>query len=140
MKGADIGVGWVDQKGSVYIQDRYAFANERSMVDNTTIDWFALQGREVNGWTAIQFKRLLDTCDLMDVPIKSGINNLIFAYGLADPTPSESNDEISYHENRRGSRTLSLRSYADPPTEDIFAGLDYFDFCLNNACHISMSY
>ncbi|CAF2937601.1 unnamed protein product [Rotaria sp. Silwood2] len=132
MKGADIGVGWVDQKGSVYIQDRYAFANERPMVDNTTIDWFALQGREMSGWTVIQFKRLLDTCDLMDVPIKSGTNNLIFAYGLADPTPSESNGEISYHENRRGSRALSLRSYADPPTEDIFAGLDYFDFCLNN--------
>ncbi|CAF5106287.1 unnamed protein product, partial [Rotaria sp. Silwood1] len=50
--------------------DRYAFANGRPMVDNTTIDWFALQGREVSGWTAIQFKRLLDTCDIMDVPIK----------------------------------------------------------------------
>jgi len=40
------------------------------MIDNTTTDWFALQGREQNGWTAIQFKRLLDTCDTLDVPIK----------------------------------------------------------------------
>jgi hypothetical protein len=40
------------------------------MVDNTTQDWFGLQGREENGWTAIQFKRLLDTCDIMDYPIK----------------------------------------------------------------------
>jgi hypothetical protein len=40
------------------------------MIDNTTIDWFGLQGREQNGWTAIQFKRSLDTCDIMDVPIK----------------------------------------------------------------------
>ena len=40
------------------------------VVDNTTTDWFALQGREQNGWTAIQFKRLLDTCDPMDVAIK----------------------------------------------------------------------
>ena len=40
------------------------------MIDDTTQDWFALQGREQNGWTAIQFKRLLDTCDPMDYAIK----------------------------------------------------------------------
>jgi hypothetical protein len=40
------------------------------MIDNTTIDWFALRGREVYGWTAIQFKRSLDTCDIMDVSVK----------------------------------------------------------------------
>ncbi len=40
------------------------------MIDNTTTDWFALRGREQNGWTAIQFKRALDTCDTMDVSIK----------------------------------------------------------------------
>ena len=40
------------------------------MIDNTTQNWFALQGREVNGWTAIQFTRLLDTCDSMDVAIE----------------------------------------------------------------------
>jgi hypothetical protein len=40
------------------------------MLDNTTQDWFGLQGREEDGWTAIQFKRLLDTCDIMDYPIK----------------------------------------------------------------------
>lgn len=39
-------------------------------VDNTTIDWFALRGCEQNGWTGIQFKRSLDTCDEMDVAIK----------------------------------------------------------------------
>ena len=40
------------------------------MIDNTTQDWFGLQGREQNGWTAIQFKRLFDTCDIRDYPIK----------------------------------------------------------------------
>ena len=39
------------------------------MIDNTTADWFVLQGREQNGWTAIQFQRALDTCDTMDVAI-----------------------------------------------------------------------
>jgi hypothetical protein len=44
----------------------------RPIIDNTTTDWFHLQGREQNGWTSIQFKRLLDTCDPMDVSIKVG--------------------------------------------------------------------
>ncbi|CAF4996212.1 unnamed protein product, partial [Rotaria sp. Silwood1] len=70
MKGADIGVGWVDNMGKVHFQDRYAFDYVKPIIDNTTTDWYALQGREQNGWTAIQFKRLIDTCDSMDVPIK----------------------------------------------------------------------
>jgi hypothetical protein len=39
-------------------------------MDTTSQDWTALQGQEQNGWTAIQMKRLLDTRDRMDVPIK----------------------------------------------------------------------
>ncbi|CAF1450939.1 unnamed protein product, partial [Rotaria sordida] len=70
MVGADIGVGWVDNRGTVHFQDRHALNTSRPIIDNTTNDWIALQGKEVNGWTAIQFKRLLDTCDSMDVSIK----------------------------------------------------------------------
>ncbi len=90
MTGADIGLGWIDQTGqlhfqvntsshllfsinrirAVYLQDRYAYTFARPMIDNTTIDWFGLLGREENGWTAIQFRRALDTCDTMDFPIK----------------------------------------------------------------------
>lgn len=53
-----------------FLKDRYASDFVLPMIDNTTNDWFALQGQELNGWTAIQFKRLLDTCDTMDYPIK----------------------------------------------------------------------
>ncbi|CAF3621213.1 unnamed protein product [Rotaria sp. Silwood1] len=87
-------------------------------------------GREQDGWTAIQFNRRLNTCDSMDVPIKveykslyavcnndsrfqSGTNVLIYAYGLVDP-----DGDITYHEDRRGSRMIPLQSYANPPTED----------------------
>ncbi|CAF1351319.1 unnamed protein product [Adineta steineri] len=131
MTGADIGVGWVDQSGKVTFQDRYAYTFALPVRDNTTVDWFATQGREQNGWTAIQFHRLLDTCDYMDVAIKSGTNTLIFAYGLVDPSAATSND-ITYHETRRGSYTLSLRSYDDPPPESKFAGMNYFDFQTKN--------
>ena len=51
-------------------QDRFAFDKSKPIIDNTTQDWFILHGQEQNGWTAIQFKRLLDTCDIMDYPIR----------------------------------------------------------------------
>jgi hypothetical protein len=54
----------------LYLQDRYAYNFSRPVIDTTTTDWYAFRGREENGWTAIQFKRLLDTCDTMDVAIK----------------------------------------------------------------------
>ncbi|CAF1122491.1 unnamed protein product [Rotaria sp. Silwood1] len=128
MKGADIGLGWIDQSGQVHFQDRYAYNFSRPVIDDTTIDWFALQGHEENGWTAIQFKRFLDTCDSMDVPIKSGTNILIFAYGLQDPDMSQSDGLIYYHENRRGSRVIPLQSYGNPSSEEKFAHLEYIDF------------
>ncbi|CAF4969010.1 unnamed protein product [Rotaria sp. Silwood1] len=68
----------------------------------------------------------------MDVPIKSGTNILIFAYGLMDPNIGQLDDDISYHENRRGSRIIPLQSYSDPPPESKFAEFDSFDFLMNN--------
>lgn len=50
------------------------------MLDNTTQDWILLQGRETNGWTAIQFKRLLDTCDAMDYPIEVQMFSFLSSY------------------------------------------------------------
>ncbi|UJR14303.1 hypothetical protein I4U23_001293 [Adineta vaga] len=132
MKGADIAVGWVESSGKVYLQDRYAIGNSRPIRDNTTEDWFVLQGQEKNGWTAIRFKRLLDTCDSMDVPIKSGTNILIFAYGLVDLDSNRPDSDISYHDTRRNTRMIPLRSYDNPPSDSKFVGLDTFEFHLNN--------
>ncbi|CAF2811812.1 unnamed protein product [Rotaria sp. Silwood2] len=120
MKGADIGLGWVDEGGQVRFQDRYANSSSPPVIDNTTTDWLALKGREQNGWTTIQFKRSLDTCDKMDVPIKSGTNTLIFAYGLVDPDMSQSDGLIYYHDNRRSSRIVPLQSYLNPSPEEKF--------------------
>ena len=51
-------------------------------MDNTTIDWFGLRGRQMDGWTAIQFTRALDTCDIMDVSIKVCYLRLLINYDL----------------------------------------------------------
>ncbi|CAF1166007.1 unnamed protein product [Adineta steineri] len=127
MKGADIGVGWVDNMGKVHFQDRYASDFAVPIIDNTTSNWLAQRGRESDGWTAIQFKRPLDTCDPMDVSIISGTNIVIYAYGLTDPV-----GDINYHQGRRGSRMIPLQSYANPPLEKKFTDLDYFEFRMNN--------
>ncbi|CAF3285978.1 unnamed protein product [Rotaria sp. Silwood2] len=132
MIGADIGLGWIDQSGQLHFEDRYAYGFYQPMVDSTTQDWFGLQGREVNGWTAIQFKRLLDTCDIMDYPIKSGTNIVIYAYSLEDPIIIDGKATIKYHGDRRYTRAIPLQSYANPPPESKFSGLDYFDFQLHN--------
>ncbi|CAF4266350.1 unnamed protein product [Rotaria sp. Silwood2] len=63
----------------------------------------------------------------MNVSIKSGTNNILYAYGLIDP-----DSDITYHETQRGSRILSLRSYNDPSLESKFTEFDYFDFRLDN--------
>ena len=47
---------------------------------------------------------------------------------------------IYYHENRRSTRIIPLRSYAVPPAENKFAGLDYINFQQNNVSDISMNY
>ncbi|CAF4485974.1 unnamed protein product, partial [Rotaria magnacalcarata] len=57
----------------------------------------------------------------MDVPIKSGTNVLIYAYGLEDPDMSQTGGMIKYHENRRGSRIIPLQSYGNPSPEETFA-------------------
>ena len=48
---------------------------------------------------------------------------------------SEPEGLIYYHENRRGSRIIPLRSYDNPSPEEKFAGLDYFDFRLNDVSY-----
>ncbi|CAF1416308.1 unnamed protein product [Adineta steineri] len=132
MTGSDIGIGWVDSMSTVHFQDRHAYNRSRPVIDDTSIDWFALQGREQDGWTAIQFQRLLDTCDSMDVPIKTGTNILIYAYGLVDPDPARPDGDISYHGSRRGTRMIPLRYYIDQPSDTKYTNLDSFEFRLNH--------
>jgi hypothetical protein len=67
------------------------------MIDNTTNDWIAIKGQESNGWTAIQFKRLLDTCDSMDYPIKVlfHLNRFRKSFGI-DLHSTENNIKIDF--------------------------------------------
>lgn len=56
---------------------------------------------------------------------------MIIAYGMTDLDLSQSNMNFTYHGERRYTRILPLLSYADPPLEKIFNGLETLDFHLN---------
>jgi hypothetical protein len=45
---------------------------------------------------------------------------------------SEPGGIINYHQTRRGSRIIPLRSYGNPPAETKFDRLDSFDFQLED--------
>ncbi|CAF1375257.1 unnamed protein product [Didymodactylos carnosus] len=53
---ADMAIGWIDMNGQLHFEDRHAPGFVLPVKDSTTQDWFGLQGREENNWTAIQFK------------------------------------------------------------------------------------
>jgi hypothetical protein len=65
---------------------------------------------------------------------------VIFAYGLENPDMSSPEGIIYYHEDRRGSRIIPLRSYSNPPSEDKFTGLDHIDFQMHNVSDVAIRY
>ena len=57
---------------------------------------------------------------------------MIFAWGIDDP---DSNNNITYHGPNRGSLIIPLLSYTEPVDESKFAGLNSFEFRVNNVNH-----
>ena len=93
MSGADAIVAWIDASGTTQFTDRYLSASRTATVDSTQ-NWFLLGSKQVNGYTCIQFTRLINTCDTTnDMVIPTGNAKVIVAYGSL---PSSGGD-ISYH-------------------------------------------
>jgi len=68
MIGADIYIGWV-ANGVAKMKDVYAIAKVTPKPD-TSQDVNLIEGREVNGYTILKFKRKLVTGDRFDTDIK----------------------------------------------------------------------
>ena len=49
-----------------------------------TDDILEFGGSEDNGFTTIEFKRLLDTGDSFDLPLSTGTHQIIWSYGTTD--------------------------------------------------------
>ena len=87
MKDADIIFGYVED-GNAVVVDLFstgAFGphsedTELGGVNNVT----EFAGTENDGITVIEFKRALNTADEYDIPLKKGINKIIWSYGSSD--------------------------------------------------------
>jgi hypothetical protein len=87
MKDADMVLGFVnDGKATVY--DVYSTGDFGPHPPDTelggTDDIIEFGGKEMDGYTTIEFKRLLDTGDKYDRPFSMGTNQIIWSYGSSD--------------------------------------------------------
>jgi hypothetical protein len=96
MKDADLVLGFVsDGKATVY--DLYSTGDFGPHLADTELggnsDIIEFGGKEMDGYTTIEFKRLLDTGDKYDRPLSVGTNQIIWSYGSDD-------DSTKHHVNR----------------------------------------
>ena len=71
MPNSDIAIGWVDDEGTTYLQDRYTEDRTTPLLDplqNLTL----IDGEEDNGMTRIRFKRSKYTCNENDIQLSQG--------------------------------------------------------------------
>ena len=76
MPNSDIHIGWVDDYGNVFLQDRYTTARATPLYDshqNLTV----IEGEESDGMTRIRFKRNKYTCNEEDVQLSQGTTRYI---------------------------------------------------------------
>jgi len=87
MSDADIVLGNVSD-GKITIDDQYSTGNFGPHVSDEqlggTNDILEFGGKEIVGYTIIEFKRALDTGDKYDHPLVKGTNKIIWSYGSDD--------------------------------------------------------
>ncbi|XP_069946724.1 MOXD1 homolog 1-like isoform X2 [Cherax quadricarinatus] len=108
MKGSDIMLGWVDDDGKVYLEDRYASGYSVPMIDNSQ-DVELLGGYQNDTHTVLRFSRPWVTCEpKTDMQLSNNTIRMIWSYDKEDPTDVTS---PRYHDQRG---TVSLRLKAPP--------------------------
>lgn len=105
MEDADMVFGWVMDNGIVEVVDAYSTGQTGPHPPDTdlegTDDILAFGGAENNGWTIIEFIRLLDTDDDFDNKLREkGEIDIIWAMG--------SNDNFEDKHSKVGSGTIDL--------------------------------
>lgn len=87
MKDADMLLGFV-KDGKTTASDHFSTGSygphSADIELGGTNDILEFGGQEKDGYTLIEFKRLLNTSDKYDIPVSNGINKIIWSYGLDD--------------------------------------------------------
>ena len=71
MPNSDIAIGWVDDDGNAYIQDRYTNARSAPLYDNQQ-NLTLIEGEEADGMTRLRFTRPKYSCDPDDLSLSQG--------------------------------------------------------------------
>lgn len=108
MEGADIVIGWVDDKDhKAMLLDCHGVpksqgsAPVRDIIDNYTL----MKGEQNGTHTILEFRRVLDTCDVNDYVLSGDTVRIIWALHKNDP---RSETDMVYHEDRRGVQSVHL--------------------------------
>jgi len=103
MNNADIILGDISND-QVVVYDQYSTGNFGPHTSDEqlggTDDILEFGGKEIAGYTIIEFKRALDTADKYDRPLATGSNKIIWAYG--------SDDQIQVKHSTRGYGEIGL--------------------------------
>jgi hypothetical protein len=87
MKDADLVMGFVSD-GKAIVYDLYSTGDFGPHPPDTelggTNDILEFGGKEMGGYTTIEFKRLLGTGDKYDRPFSLGANTIMWSYGSDD--------------------------------------------------------
>ncbi|XP_065897525.1 putative DBH-like monooxygenase protein 2 isoform X2 [Dysidea avara] len=109
MPGSDVVIGWVDNTGKRFLQDRFAFTRTTPQYDASQ-DWKLTGAGEEGGYTTLQFERKFETCDDEDIALSFGDTvHLIYSYHTEDPI---NNEQILQHQFQ-GSITINLFGQQD---------------------------
>ncbi len=89
MQNADIVFAYVTGDGQAIVEDHFGVSRAGHLPDiklGGTDDIIEFGGREEDGYTIVEFKRLIAPEDKYSIPLVEGIQTLIWAYG-ADDSP-----------------------------------------------------
>jgi len=92
MKDADMVLGFVEG-GEATVSDQFSTGDFGPHKADTelggTNDILEFGGKEMAGYTTIEFKRALNTGDKYDHPLLKGANKIIWSYGSGDQTTTK---------------------------------------------------
>jgi len=111
MPNSDIAIGWVDDEGAVFVQDRYTEGRSAPLYDDEQ-SLELIEGEESDGMTRIRFKRTKYLCEEgHDLSLGDGTTRLIWAFHATEDPSQEMWDanSIKFHTNK-GSQSINFES------------------------------
>ena len=76
MPNSDIALGWVDDDGNVYLQDRYTTGRSTPLYDSSQ-NLTLIGGEEADGMTRLRWTRPQYSCDGDDMSLSKGTTRYI---------------------------------------------------------------